>query len=101
MHDKFGTRIEAGLERLSGRIAKARKRIDPAAVNRQIGRLLQRNQRAAARFDILLKEDSCPAGFKLHVEPNAAFDDWADISEGAYLLRSNISDWSEEQLWKA
>jgi transposase len=101
MHDKFSIRIETGLARLSTRIGKAKKRLDPAKVNRQIGRLLQRNQRAAARFDIHLKEDSCPAGFKLHVERNAAFDDWADISEGAYLLRSNISDWSDEQLWKA
>jgi transposase len=31
----------------------------------------------------------------------AAFDDWAALSEGAYLLRSNITDWSDEQLWKA
>ena len=32
---------------------------------------------------------------------NAAFDDWAALSEGAYLLRSNITDWSDQQLWKA
>jgi transposase len=32
---------------------------------------------------------------------NTAFDDWAALSEGAYLLRSNISDWSNQQLWKA
>ena len=32
---------------------------------------------------------------------SAAFDDWAALSEGAYLLRSNITDWSERQLWKA
>ncbi len=32
---------------------------------------------------------------------NAAFDDWAALSEGAYLLRSNIADWSDQQLWKA
>jgi len=31
----------------------------------------------------------------------AAFDDWATLSEGAYLLRSNIGDWSDRQLWKA
>jgi hypothetical protein len=31
----------------------------------------------------------------------AAFDNWAALSEGAYLLRSNITDWSNEQLWKA
>ena len=30
-----------------------------------------------------------------------AFDDWAALSEGAYLLRSNIADWSDRQLWKA
>jgi len=101
MHDKFSTRIEVALERLAARIAKAKKRIDPAKVNRQIGRLLQRNQRAAARFDIRLEKDSCPAGFTLHVEHNAAFDDWAQLSEGAYLLRSNIAGWSDEQLWKA
>jgi len=29
---------------------------------------------------------------------NGSFDDWAAVSEGAYLLRSNISDWSDEQL---
>ena len=32
---------------------------------------------------------------------HAAFDDWAALSEGAYLLRSNIIDWSDAQLWKA
>lgn len=101
MHDKFSTRIEAALVRLAGRIAKAKKRLDPNQVNRQIGRLLQRNQRAAARFDIRLEENTCPAGFRLQVGRNASFDDWADVSEGAYLLRSNIADWSEEKLWKA
>ena len=45
--------------------------------------------------------DDCAAGFRLCVVRNDAFDAWAQISEGAYLLRSNISDWSNEQLWKA
>ena len=94
-------RIEQALERLSARVARSKKRVDPAAVNRQIGRILQQNQRAAARFAITLKPDGCPAGFRLRVEHNAAFDDWAALSEGAYLLRSNISDWSDQQLWKA
>ena len=68
---------------------------------RQIGRILQQNQRAAARFAIALEPDGCPAGFRLTVAGNAAFDDWAALSEGAYLLRSNIDDWSDQQLWKA
>jgi transposase len=70
-------------------------------VNRQIGRILQQNQRAAARFSIALEPDPCPADFRLSVTCNDAFDDWASLSEGAYLLRSNITDWSDQQLWKA
>ena len=101
IHDKFSRRIEAALERLSTRIARSKKRLDPATVNRQIGRILQQNQRAAARFTIALAPDGCPAGFRLSVEYNASFDHWAALSEGAYLLRSNIDDWSDQQLWKA
>jgi transposase len=101
MHDKFSRRIEAALERLAARLARSKRRLDPAPVNRQIGRILQQNQRAAARFAVELAPDGCPAGLRLHVAYNAAFDDWAALSEGAYLLRSNITDWSDEQLWKA
>jgi transposase len=101
MHDKFSRRIGAALQRLAARIARSRKRLDPAPVNRQIGRILQQNQRAAARFTVALEPDGCPAGLRLHVACNASFDDWAALSEGAYLLRSNIGDWSDQQLWKA
>ena len=101
MHDKFSRRITAALERLAARIAGSKKRLDPAPVNRQIGRILQQNQRAAARFAIALEPDPCPASFRLSVTCNDAFDDWAALSEGAYLLRSNITDWSDQQLWKA
>src|SRR5271167_403301 len=63
MHDKFSGHIEAGLKRLAARITRSKKRLDAAQVNRQIGRLLQQNQRAGARFVIALPPDSCPAGF--------------------------------------
>jgi transposase len=101
MHDKFSRRIAEALGRLDARLARSKKRLDPAKVNRQIGRILQQNQRAAARFAITLEPDSCPAGLRLGVAFNAAFDDWAALSEGTYLLRSNITDWSDQQLWKA
>src|ERR1700757_2264173 len=101
MHDKFSRRIEEALDRLAARIARSKKRLDPATVNRQIGRILQQNQRAAARFAITLEPDGGPAGLRLGVTCNASFDDWAELSEGAYLLRSNIDDWSDQQLWKA
>jgi transposase len=101
MHARFSRRIEAALDRLAARIARSKKRLDPTPLNRQIGRILQQNQRAAARFAIALEPDGCPAGLRLRVAHNDAFDDWATLSEGAYLLRSNIADWSDQQLWKA
>jgi transposase len=101
MHDKFSRRIEAALTRLAARIDSSTKRLDAAQVNRQIGRILQQNQRSAARFAITVQIADCPAGLRLHVEHDPAFDEWAAISEGAYVLRTNIEDWSDEQLWKA
>ncbi len=101
MHEKFSTRIEAALARLQGRIAKAKKPLDKAQVLRQIGRLLQRNSRAAARFETSLHDDASAAGFSLRVRHCGEFDRWAAMSEGAYVLRSNITDWTDEKLWKA
>jgi transposase len=101
MHEKFSSRIEVAIARLQGRIAQAKKPLDKAQVLRQIGRLLQRNSRAAARFEISLHDDDSAAGFSLRVRHSAEFDRWAALSEGAYVLRSNITDWTDEKLWKA
>jgi transposase len=101
MHDKFSDRIEAALAKLAARIDSSSKPLNATQINRQIGRILQRNQRSAARFQIALQAADCPAGFRLHVEHDQAFDDWAALSEGAYVLRTNIEDWSDEQLWRA
>ncbi len=70
MHDKFSRRIEEALERLAARITRSKKRLDPATVNRQIGRILQQNQRAAARFAIAL--EPCPGHHRL--ERSAALE---------------------------
>ena len=101
MHEKFSKRIETALTTLTERISRSKRRLDPDRVNRQIGRILQHNQRSAARYDIRLEEDLCPAGFRLSVQVRSEFDDWAERSEGAYVLRSNITDWTDAQLWKA
>ncbi|MHB8743214.1 MAG: IS1634 family transposase [Sulfuricaulis sp.] len=101
MHEKFSRRIEEALEKLKTRIAKSKKRLHKDTLNRQIGRILERNQRAAARFAIALNDTDTPAGCALAVGVNEAFDQWAELSEGTYLLRSNVTDWDDEKLWKA
>jgi transposase len=101
MHEKFSQRIESALTRLKSRIAHAKQPLDKSQVDRQIGRLLQRNSRAAARFEISLPESDSPAGFSLRIRTREEFDRWAALSEGSYVLRTNIDDWTEEKLWKA
>jgi transposase len=101
MHEKFSQRIETALERLQRRIARSKKPLDRAPIHQQIGRLLQRNSRAAARFEISLEDSDAAAGFMLKMRHREAFDRWADISAGAYVLRTNVSDWTDEKLWKA
>jgi transposase len=101
MHERFSARIEQALAKLQARIAKSQKRLNRAVINRQIGRLLQRNQRAAARFAIELKDADNPAGCTLEVSVQDSFEQWAALSEGAYVLRSNVTEWSDEKLWKA
>jgi|SRR5271167_4407649 len=101
MHERFGQRIEAGLERMARRIAKSKRRLDAKVLERQIGRLLERNARAAARYDIALQDDPMnDAGLRLKWTAHPEWDEWANLSEGTYILRSNVHDWTDEELWQ-
>lgn len=101
IHRLFAQRIEKGLKRLEGRLAKARKPIDLKKVERQIGRLLQANQRSAKLFTIEVKPDGLPSsGLCLNWQRNLEEESWANQSEGCYVLRTNIRTFSEEELWK-
>jgi len=102
MHERFSKRIEAGLTSLAGRLEKARKYVDRSQVERQIGRLLERNTRAAGKFTVLVKEDASRAsGLRITWRENREWSEWATLTEGAYVLRTNILDWKAEDLWQA
>jgi transposase len=101
MHERFSKRIEAALESMARRIARSRSALDRGRFERQIGRILERNSRAGARYSISLVEDpSTPAGLRLKWSTRPQWDDWARLSEGTYILRTNIHDWSAEELWR-
>jgi len=101
MHERFSKRIEEGLQSLAQRIEKSRKLLDRGELERQIGRLLERNSRAAARYSITISEDdNVPAKLKLTSSTRSEWEDWAKLTEGTYILRSNIHDWTDEELWK-
>jgi len=100
MHARFCERIETALARLAERLERARSAVDRGATERQIGRLLGRNTRAAGRYAIRLLDDAAPAGLRLDWSVRAEWDDWARHSEGCYVLRTNVSDWTPETLWR-
>jgi len=101
MHERFAKRIEAGLHSLARRIDKSQRRLDPKVLERQMGRLLERNARAAARYVILIQDDdTSDSGLRLNWQTHCEWDEWVNLSEGTYILRSNVHDWTDEELWK-
>ena len=93
-------RIEAGLTRLARRLAHARRPVARGPVERQLGRLLAANSRAARRYVILDADRTVAAGLRVDLGARPEWDDWTRWSDGCYVLRSNIPDWSPEDLWR-
>ena len=70
------------------------RRQNPLRVARQVGRLQRRNSRAAALFQV--DAEAGAQGFA-HLRWSERHDGMTR-SEGCYLLRSNATDWSGEEL---
>jgi transposase len=98
MHARFEKRIEARLISMTERCRKQKR--NPLKVAREVGRLLGQNSRAAGLFDVDVRERN-DGGTELIWKKVKAWQDWSELSEGCYLLRTNVTDWSDEELWKA
>ena len=98
MHSRFEQRIEEGLRRIEAGCQK--RRLEPVVVAQRLGRLMGQNSRAAGLFQTNIKSSS-DGRATLHWKKIEQWRDWAALSEGCYLLRSNVTDWSDEDLWKA
>jgi transposase len=102
IRERFAARILEAVTRIQRRLRRARKPANAADVSRQIGRLLERNRRASGLFDLRVREaPDRPSGLRVTWRRRTAWAAWADLSEGCYLLRSNIADWPPEDLWRA
>jgi transposase len=98
IHKRFTERLEKGLNKIKKSCSSGRlKNVNIA--ERRIGRLLERNNRASPMFDIDVKERD--GKLDLSWTTHDTYSDWARLSEGYYLLRTNIKDWTPEDLWRA
>jgi transposase len=98
MHGRFERRIEEGLQRIAAACEKQRQQ--PLVIAQRLGRLMGQNSRAAGLFRTEVKT-LADGRTSLHWEKIEQWRDWAALSEGCYLLRSNVTDWNDEELWKA
>jgi transposase len=97
MHARFEQRIEAALEKLAESCRKRKHRV--GVLERRIGRVLERNSRAAGLFCVEVKEEAGRA--QVVWSKVKQWREWAHLREGCYLLRTNICDWSAAALWEA
>jgi transposase len=100
MHDLFEKRIESALERLNRRLERAKKAVDRSMVERQVGRLLQRNQRSGRLFCVAFEEKADhPSGIRLTWTKDEMERERRRLREGCYVLQTDGGDWTEEAAW--
>ncbi|MDP6718602.1 MAG: IS1634 family transposase [Pirellulaceae bacterium] len=95
---RFEQKIEQRLASMTARCERQNR--DPMKVEREIGRLLGKNTRAAKLFEVTVEKTKDDYARIVWKKVEAARD-WATLSAGCYLLRSNVTNWSDEELWKA
>jgi transposase len=98
MRERFVARIVAGLRKI--RAACRRRRCEPGKIERRVGRLLGKNTRAAGLFRVIV-ETGPDGGARIRWRRRGTAHAWARLSQGCYVLRSNVADWDADELWRA
>jgi transposase len=109
MHDRFVERFEVGLTKLQQVADKGVLR-EAEVAHQRLGRLKERYWRATGAFEVKVtpidkptgKSEIRRGGAKLSITwtRNARWGEWSAISEGCYLLRTNLKETDPAVLWK-
>lgn len=98
MRDRFAAWLEAGLNAIRTSCQKRCQSV--GAIERRVGRLLQRNSRAGRFYEVRVQAD--PSGRAvLEWSRRDEERERARRCDGCYVLRSNVTDWSASELWQA
>jgi transposase len=98
---RFVNRMESGLEKLTKQAEKGKLK-ERYIAERRIGRLLERNSRAASLFDVSVEETGTgkEKRLRIRVRRKKKNHDWAFHTAGSYLLRTNWPGQNPHELWK-
>jgi transposase len=102
MHQRFIDRLEEALQKMQASAASGRLK-DEAVANQRLGRLMCQYWRAAGAFAVKIERLSPPQGkarLRITWTRNRRWSDWAALSEGCYLLRTNLNETDPAMLWK-
>ena len=101
MEALFVKRIEGALGRLQRRCQRATKPLSSEQVQRQIGRILEKNQRAGQLFEIRCEAaPERPSGIRVEWRRDEEKQLQRAHSHGCYALRTNVREWTEAEVWK-
>lgn len=102
MHERFLSRMQAALEKLQASIESGRLK-DTDQAHRRLGRLQERYWRVSTAFGVSIKPIPKPtdkARLSMSWKRVDRWHDWAALSEGCYLLRTNLTNTDPATLWK-
>ncbi len=99
--NRFLDRLQAGLGKLKEQAEKGRLK-DRQQAERRIGRLLERNSRAASLFTITVTETGSGKERRLAIDIKKSEDryQWALQSGGSYIRRTNWTEADPKTIWK-
>ncbi|MGD0886427.1 MAG: IS1634 family transposase [Thermodesulfovibrionales bacterium] len=99
--NRFVARLESGLNKLKEQAEQGRLG-DRQKAERRIGRLLERNSRAASLFTVTVTEAGRGKERRLAIEIKKDEDryQWALQSGGSYILRTNWTEADPKTIWK-
>jgi transposase len=95
---RFESRIEEGLNKIQAGCQK--RKHSTVKIAERVGRLKGANARAARLFDVKVEEGD-DGQARLTWTKKESLRKWATLTDGCYVLRSNVQDWTDEELWQA
>jgi transposase len=96
IRNRFSARMEDALERLAKTIAGGRLK-DRHKMERRLGRIQANHSQVNDLYEVGLRDT--PEGVRLTWKMKQDRKQWRELREGAYMLRTNLTADTAEELW--
>ena len=100
MADKFGQRLEDGIELLRARLTGKYKTKKADKINQAIGRLMEKYPSAAKKYEIEVKADTQGIATSISCTKRPYYEKADPSNMGVYFLRTNMPIEDEQATWE-